>query len=249
MLKNSQSSLTLITAALILALTGCAPAGTGTPSGSPTADTPSAMPTQASPSPSAPPEEPTAASIKVSTTSVAILDEDGAVMSEFEYFDDSVEPVVEALTEAFGSGPVVETVDGGVHRSWVEHTWGGFAVWDYTAESDQDFAEDWKGASYPEVNSFRVVVQSAAEGGIAIATKDGIAVGDDANKVAAVSFRDHLDTGGTKDIHFYRFDRIYVEPKVDKGDDDFRYFAGTAWVDPTSKKVYRIDSPGRNWGH
>lgn len=220
----------------VAALSGCASPASTTPSSSPAASEAPA------PEPTPTPEEPTAASVRVSTEAVEILDAEGEVLESFEYFDDETAPIVEALTEAFDSEPVVENVDGGVHPSWTEHTWGGFAVWDYTTGK-------WDGSAFPETNAFRVVIQSAEENGIDIETKEGISVGDDAADVAAVSFRDHVDTGGTKDVHFFSLDRVYIEPKVDKGDDDFRYFATSAWVEPTDDKVYRIDLPSRNWGH
>ena len=242
MLNTTVQRTTLAAASIVmLALSGCATSPTGSGSGS-GSGAPSATASSEAPSPE-PSIEPEAASVQISSVGIAILDENGAVMDEFEFFEDEVEPAVDALTEAFGAEPVSSEVDGGVHPSLTEYAWGGFVL------RDRMVGDTPGSPVYPDFAAFDAFSESAQEGTITIATKDEIAVGAAAEEVAKVSYKDSLSTSGPK-LHFYRLDEVAVTgDSAGEGEGGKKAFSTIATVDPATDKVTRIFAPGANFGH
>ena len=151
-----------VTALALLALTGCAPAPTPDHHRPP----PTAVPT-VSASPTAEPEtEPRAATIVLATLSFTVLDEDGALLHEYDYFEPAAAPIAD-LTEIFGAAPVITAFPGFTHQ-WPgsEYAWGGFSLVDFDGPSIA-YGED-----------FDLVVRAAEVNGIGIEVVGGAQVGD-----------------------------------------------------------------------
>lgn len=164
-----------------VALTGCAPSAEPTPSqtSSPTTQ-PSTPTTEESPAPAA------AASIVFSASTLQIIDSAGVTMSEHNYFEPTA-GVVDVLTEAFGSEPIVADYDSRADSpGGTSYDWGGFELRD----------GEWN-TEAPYYTEFNVFVTAATVGGLALSTNDGVSVGDSFSAVAAAN-PDHVesDAGG-----------------------------------------------------
>jgi hypothetical protein len=182
-------------------------------------------------------EAPVTTAIMITAAGFDILDEYGAVVNGFTFFDASPEPAIAAITEVFGV-PLASAIDPGMHgRSGTILDWSGFELWDYDGET-----------SFPDGNSFRLVVKTGSIGGVLIETSDGIVVGDSGASVAAVAYRDWLDTGVTTETHFYLLDQTPVDMSGLYPDYEPAAFSIAVWVNPIDDLAYRIDAPGVNWG-
>lgn len=213
----------LATVGLLLA--GCAAAPENAPTSTPTVTTPTVEP-------EAPAELTT---VVLSSANVALVFDDGT-REEFDYFSPSVDPIVSALEGALGTDvePVVQ--DGGDHPDQIIYDFGGLAV------RTQEAA-----GSYPNQITFRIVVTAAAVGGVNVETTEGVSVGDTGASVAAFSYRDYVDEGGTETTHFYRIDQLVVEEDV-QPDYEPAAFAVRVWASYPDEIVTRLDAPSPNWG-
>ena len=152
-----------------MALTGCAggPGDTGDtePTTASTAPTPSVT---ASATPTVEAEAPaTAEKIVIATAGVTIQWADGETQ-EFTYFDPT-QPLVDALTEAFGEGPAVTRNTPEEPGPSTSSEWSGFTV------SDPESP-----AAAPDSVEYSVFTTVADVGGVVIETKEGAQVGDPA---------------------------------------------------------------------
>lgn len=173
----------LLAIAVIAALAACAPApasGGPGPSSSP-------KPTETVEPVVEEETEPEASLIVVRTSGVTVLDEDGASMGSYGYFDE-VTGVIAAFSEYFEGEPVVSPFEGSNH-SWPGnfYTWDGFTIVDHVGGPGIPYGED-----------FAVKVTGATVRGITVETVGGIAVGDtSAAAVAAGGVADSYEYEGT----------------------------------------------------
>lgn len=139
-----------VVAATLIALSGCtAPAAVP--------ETPTAGPTD--PSPSATPA--VAATIEISATGIAILDDGGEVLAENAY-DADIDVLVGMLTDAVGSEPVTKESGPDDCESGVSYTW---------ASGDQTVTvrDVIDAPEYPRM----VSTNAAALGDVAVVTSTG----------------------------------------------------------------------------
>ena len=228
-MRKFRLSLALV-AFLGMGVVGCAPVEAPSLATSPSSPSPTPTPTPTE-------EAPVATEIVITSEGFDIVDDDGAVLDGFTFFDVSSEPAIAAVTELFGA-PLESAIDPGMHGpGGTILDWSGFELWDYDRET-----------SFPDGNSFRLVVKAASVGGVLIETADGIKVGDSGATIAEVAYRDWLDTGGTSDIHFYLLDQTPVEASGLYPDYEPAAFSIGVWVDPSNDLAYRINAPTTNWG-
>jgi hypothetical protein len=162
--------LALLAAASITMLAGCVPSsapdgpnppGTGSSSSSQPAPTPTPAPT----------DDSRVTEIFITAEVIEFHSSDGAVVTTFDYFQPTQE-VVDGLTEAFGTEPMVEQYQGN-HAAGTRHSWEGFSL------QEPDFVEP---PYYPEQ---WVLVTAESAHGVDVRTIDGIAVGDPAPELEA----------------------------------------------------------------
>ena len=215
-------------------LTACSPAGSPAtpppPSVSPTA------PATVEPVDEEDPD-PEAATILLRTDFFAVLDDDGAVMQQFDYFDDPTAAIA-ALTEVFGSAPTVTAFEGHTHQ-WPgnAYAWDGFSIVDWVGGPGIAYGED-----------FAVTAGSAVVRGLAVETVGGITVGSsDAQIVAAGGLVQSFSYEGTS-ATWYQLD---VQPGTDP---EWAEFQGgpkiyvNAAVDIAGGPVTLLTAPVANYG-
>lgn len=161
----------VVVATIAVAITGCTVAQPSPPG----------APTPAETAAAAAKVEP-AASIVIGSESVSITDGE-ANAEEFNYFTTGVGPIVARLTELLGEQPerTEHTTQGFTHS--VSYRWGGLTV---RKHFDFDLG-------FPSLNEWSVTATTAEESGVAIVTRDGIAVGSRVPDAEAASFRQYAD--------------------------------------------------------
>ena len=126
--------------------------------------------------------DPVADSILITTLTFAILDEEGSVLHEYDYFDPAA-PVIADLTTLLGSAPVATPFEGHTHQ-WpgTDYTWGGFTL------------KDWDGPAVAYGQDFDIIVSSAAVHGLDVVTVGGIHVGSTTAEATAAggSYQDTI---------------------------------------------------------
>ncbi|MFF2275089.1 hypothetical protein [Agromyces sp. NPDC058126] len=165
----------------VLLLTGCVAAASGEPS--PTSDPGAPVTPSASAGPMAETVADTA-SITVGVDSLVLSAGDGAVLASFDYYADEAEPVVIALTTAFGGAATIEEDRGSQeHVPSTRHTWGSFTV------IELHYRDDEHRSSFLPTRAPAFAVEFADEGsnGIEFASADGRTVGEDWSEIESQS--------------------------------------------------------------
>lgn len=212
-----------------IALAGCSPIAEPKEQTSQTRSPETPPPTAVeSPAPAA------AASIVLSASTIQIIDSVGVVMSEHNYFEPTA-GVVEALTEALGSEPIVTEYDARAESAGgTFYDWGGFTLRDggWTAEA-------------PHYTEFDVILTAATVGGLTLSTNDGVSVGDSFSAVAAAN-PDHVESyaGGGLSLDWTEL------PMFPEGYGVDFVPALAVRVEDSEKNdvVSRIIAPAMNWG-
>ena len=183
-----------------------------------------------------PPAAPQAAGIVISTAAITVVDEAGATMSSYDYFEPTSD-VVAGLTEVFGSAPKdTPFAGGGDQPPAIWHEWGGFRLVD----------DDYAGQA-PLYPNHWVALTAASADGLQLSTLDGIAVGATTSEVAA-NHSDVLnpwtDSDGTAHTDLW----IDYRPDPTEGATVDNPVMGVWISGPTDGAVTRIVAPSRNWG-
>ena len=164
-----RSALVLVVGAVLL--TACS----GPVAPIPRTLSPTAMPTTATATESAPPVAARVTDLVLSATSIEFRDASGTAQSTFDYFQPPYK-LVSALSLALGSAPTESTWGEDDKHRGITHAWGDFALLNY------DPVVGGETLNCPN-SSFSVAAD--AVNGVRISTVDGIAVGDNAAKIAA----------------------------------------------------------------
>jgi hypothetical protein len=130
---------------------------------------------QVTPSPSETQEPVTAAKLTLSATSFSVVNSDGSDGATFSFFD-PVDPVVAALSTAFGFEPVLvdepDPYEGFPFRIF---TWGQFQLQDESAAAE---------SIGPLMFRFSVSTKEPQTGDVIVETGNGVAVGDAVTDIA-----------------------------------------------------------------
>lgn len=165
------------------------------PSPSPTPP-PSAAPTTA---PSPTPEPAVADRIVISTTTITVVDGDGATFAEFDYFQPTIE-VVEGLSTYLGDPVDTPFAAHNDSPSATYHDWGGLRVVDTVPEGTAPYdPEHW------------ISVTGADANGLHVVGPGGVSVGSplDSSGSSDVSEFTNPETGRTYESH--RLDIVDVQ--------------------------------------
>ena len=172
----------LVVAALVIFLvTQREPASAGaeqTPT--PAVSTPATPATPASPAAPTPAEvAPRAAEVVLAATGFTIVADDGSSMLEFLWRDD-VEPVVAALTEAFGAEPALSVYPGDTTHfpDYTTYDWGGFALYDMIVSEDGKPRDEYITPSW-------ATISANERNGVTLVPEFGLAIGETADAVRA----------------------------------------------------------------
>ena len=197
---------------------------------------PASPPIVAAPSasPSSAPAEVAAAIVQVGSASIAILADDGSTIEEFDYFVDDTDRAVGALTDAFGSPPMVGEGSASPHGpAHTIYSWNGFELRD----SNQD-------AAFPDVNAFYVRATAATIGEVDVLGPGGTAVGSTLAEVSAQSYQD--SDGSSSAIVTFWLDELVVEDHY--ADSLPAALSVNIIVDRVGDAATLITAPQRNWG-
>jgi hypothetical protein len=127
------------------------------------------------PSPAETQEPVTAAQLTLSATSFSVVNSDGSDGATFSFFD-PVDPVVDALTTAFGFEPVLTDVPEPYECSpYRIFQWGEFQLLDESAAAE---------AIGPLMFRFSVSTNEPQTGDVIVETTNGVAVGDAVTDIA-----------------------------------------------------------------
>lgn len=219
----------LVLVASVLLLTGCAGPSIQV------VDAPSRTATPAQPTSSTRPPAPAPVTgIFVSAESIELRDASGNRLSTFDYFQPASE-VVAGLSQALGSAPILENLEG--HNDVppsTSYNWGGFVLNDPST-----------GGTPPYSSNTWVRVSSMAVNGVGISTVDGIAVGDSAAELEArypdTSFRFPL--GGLNiGVGF-----VPLPPSDEAPGTDRTFSVQLVAPDPLGP-ITQLTTPSPNWG-
>lgn len=117
--------------------------------------------------------DPAVTEVVISTEHLTLLAADGAISSDFSYFDPAGSTVA-ALTAAFGSAPAVESVAPHEGNAGTSYSWEGFVL------VDRDQA-----AERPVSLDYWVKSTASTVAGIAVRALDGTHVGSGIDEIAA----------------------------------------------------------------
>lgn len=214
-------------------LTGCDPAGLPIPTPTPSVSE------EATPSAEAVDDETTTHSIRVSTTSIDILDADGVAVVSI--IDGMTTDAVPLLTAAFGFEPTVSHVDGGDESVGATvHEWDGF-----------QFRIPDNATFFPPYSTWYVNVSTAAVGGVAISTGDGIQVGDPMSDAVAQQsgFQDYPASGDFAGFYEAQLLAVAVDPaSVGEPGGDLKKYVGVYGPAGGGGAITGFAGPSANWG-
>ncbi|MFC3274573.1 hypothetical protein ACFOE1_09715 [Agromyces mediolanus] len=212
-------------AALVLgSLAACSASPTPTPTRPPTSSPSS------TPSPSE--EAPTPAAIEVFTDRFDVVDDEGAVLASFDYFQ-ATDEVVDGLTTLLGA-PVDTTVEAGLETpAATYHDWGGLRLVDTVPPADP-----------PTTPEHFVRLTSADANGVALRAFDGSAVGGPILNVQG----EVSEYTNSIDGLAYRAVRTGVLPIEPASDGTERNFAVAVLGEVDADTITLIVSPSANFG-
>ena len=125
--------------------------------------------------------EPEAAKILLKTLSFFILDEDGEILDEFDYFAPAA-PVVARLSEVFGGDPLVTPFAGNPEQSdGILYTWDGLTL------------KDWNVPAVAYWQDFDIIASSPVVRGITVVGAGEVGVGATAEQATAAG-ASYIDT-------------------------------------------------------
>ncbi|PJJ61545.1 hypothetical protein [Compostimonas suwonensis] len=228
----------VIAAAVAVAVSGCVDGAPVQPTPSPSADaatsTPSADPATSS-TPSADPAVSRAAGIVIGATSFSIVDEEGAALASFGYFDPAAS-AIDAVTAQLGIEPTVEEIPAGMETPPItRYIWGGFRLFDAEVPTEKPWQYDFSvSATEPE-----------AVPGVGVSTTDGFAVGDlgaDVESFPSASAQ-RYDADG-REVLFIGLEETVIGSENGM---DLSYSIGLT-SDPSSEPIEQIFAPYPNFG-
>jgi len=179
-------------------------------------------------------ETPQPTTVLLRTQYFAILDEDDAVIEQFDYFD-SPTGAIAALSEAFGGEPATSHYEGHLEQApGTFYSWDGFTLLDY----------DGPAVAYGE--DFEVSTTAAVVRGLAVETVGLVTVGTTAAQVAAAGGLEVIWDGSP--LLWYEVDAV---PGTDP---EWAEWAGgsrisvTAAIASAGGPVTSLTAPSANYG-
>ena len=179
-------------------------------------------------------EPPQPTTIMLRTQYFAILDEEDAVIEQFDYFD-APTGAIAALSEAFGGEPSTSHYEGHLEQApGTFYSWDGFTLLDY----------DGPAVAYGE--DFEVSTTAAVVRGIAVETVGGVTVGTTSAQVVAAGGLEVLWDGSP--LLWYEVDAV---PGTDP---EWAEWAGgsrisvTAAIASSGGPVTSLTAPSANYG-
>lgn len=169
----------LVVAALVIFLvTQREPASAGaeqTPT--PAVSTPATPASPAAPTPAE--VAPRAAEVVLAATGFTIVADDGSSVLEFVWRDE-VEPVVAALTEAFGAEPALAVRRGDTTHfpDYTIYDWGGFRLYDMIVTEDGKSRDEYPTPTFASIHANEL-------NGVTVVPEFGLAIGETADAVRA----------------------------------------------------------------
>jgi hypothetical protein len=213
---------TALAALVLSAFAACATAPAPT---QPPTSSPSATPTRS-------PEPSTASAIVISTEHLQVVDDDGAVLASYDYFQPTAE-VVDGLTEYLGP-PVDTAVDAGLETpAATYHDWGGLRLVDTEPP-----------ASPPTIPEHWVRVTSTDANGVALRAFDGSTVGGSISNVEG----EHSDYTNPNDGIAYRTVRTGIVPIETTPEGYEQNFAVAVHGEVAADAILFIIAPSANFG-
>jgi hypothetical protein len=201
----------------------------------------SAPPTTPAPAP-APEPEPVAASVAISAEAITVLDDAGATLASFDYFQPG-DVVVEALDGYLGAS-IESPYPGGLEQPpGTQHDWGGLRMIDSEAPVvDPYYPEYWVIVTTDEANGLPL---GTAPG---IGSPRGVRVGESFTSVTSreETFVDTLDSQAGRPISYGRAGLVPLPAGGEYGESPS---VGVTIVGYTDENIIdRFIAPSRNWG-